>query len=277
MANCRYCGQKAGLLRSEHQECRQRHDRATTMIPGFFGKMLTSQLSTDKFSELLRGTAETSYVQRDELISLSKAAITNTVDSILKDRPVAIAEAQRIIELTDTLEAAFSESFELNDKLVKTSIISELYDGRIPDPVSVVGPMPFELGRGETILWIFNHVSLFRITTDDTLGGIRIDVTEQTKEPYFGPAALESRHAPVNGSSGEAQGDLILTNRNLHFVQSEETRTRIPIARIQVLAAYREGIHVIANPDKKRAPLFVLNDAWFAANVVGRLIAMVHR
>jgi hypothetical protein len=263
-------------LRGQHQECSERHDRAVAMIPGFFGKMLASQLSTEKFSELLRGTAETSFVQRDELISLSKAAIGNTIDSILKERPVTIAEAQRIIELTDTLEAAFSESFELNEKLVKTSIISELYDGRIPDPVSVVGPMPFEFGRGETVLWIFNRVSLVRAATADTPGGIRIDATEQLKEPYFGPAALENQHTSLNGSNAE-QGDLILTNRNLHFVQSEETRTRIPIARIQVLVAYREGIHVIANPARKRAPLYVLDDAWFAANVIGRLVAMVHR
>jgi hypothetical protein len=247
------------------------------MIPGFFDKMLASQLSTEKFSELLRGTAESSFVQRDELISLCKTSIGHTIDSILKERPVKITEAQRIIELTDTLEDAFSETFELNDKLVKTSIISELYDGRIPDPVSVVGPMPFEFGRGETILWIFNQVSAFRVTTDDKPAGIRIDATEQLKEPYFGPAALKDRPAPLAGLSAEAQGDLILTNRNLHFIQSEETRTRIPIARIQVLVAYQEGIHVIANPARKKAPLYVLDDAWFVANVVGRLVAMVRR
>lgn len=277
MAICRYCGRRAGFFRSQHGECAEHHKRAISMIPGFFEKMLASQLSAERFTELLQDTAKASFVKRDELISLCKTSLGNVIDSILKERPATIAEGQRIADLTDTLEAAFSESFGLNEKLVKASIISELYDGRIPDPISVVGPMPFEFGRGETILWIFNHVSAFRVASDKTDGGIQFDATELPKEPYFGPAALGNAHAPLKGANAEGKGDMVLTNRNIHFFLSEEAKSRIPIARIQSLISYKEAIHVVSNPARKKSPMYVLDDAWFAANVIGRLVKMVHR
>lgn len=275
MARCSYCGQPAGFLRRQHPECSQRHQRAISLIPGFFAKVTNSPVSVERFGDLLRRVAEASYLRPDELKSLCIIGLKDSMDSVLRERPPTIAEVQRIAELAGTLEADFSAGFGLDEKLAKMSIVSELYDGRIPDIISVVGPMPIEFGRGEAILWIFNHVTAYRMSIDNEAEGGSIDMAGPIDARYFDLKTLGENHSPAERPSDELKGDLVLTNRTIRFLLNENSQIRIPIARITSLQAHAEGIQVARKP--ARPWTFLLDDPWFAANAIARLIQLVHR
>jgi hypothetical protein len=234
-------------------------------------------MSAKRFGELLQAAAKVSFVRPDELKSLCVSGITNIFDSILKERTLTSGEVWRITELIDELGAGFREGLGLDEKLLKVSIVSGLYDKIIPDPVSVVGPMPIEFGRGEAILWIFNDVTSYRMPVDPDAKSVPIEMHSPVDNRYFSPKLLGETHVPKKKLSDEAKGDLILTNRNIYFLQSESSQTRIAISRIVSMQAYAEGLYVGWKPSEGRSRTFLLNDSWFAANVIARLIQLAHR
>jgi hypothetical protein len=58
---------------------------------------------------------------------------------------------------------------------------------------------------------------------------------------------------------------------------SEKVQMRVPISRIARLQAYAEGIQVTWKAAKERSWVLLLNDPWFAANVIAQLIQLARR
>ncbi|HVX35847.1 MAG TPA: hypothetical protein VHC71_06485, partial [Hyphomicrobium sp.] len=165
----------------------------------------------------------------------------------------------------------------LDQKLIKLSIVNELYDGRIPDRVSIVGPMPVEFGRGESVLWIFNQVLAYRMAPGKKEEGVSIDPASPIESRYVSTRALDKAHIPKKQLREKANGDLVVTNRNIYFLPNPESHIRIPISRIFSLQPYAEGFFVSCRPVKERSRAFLLDDPWFATNVIGRLAQLAHR
>lgn len=275
MATCSYCGQSAGLLRKWHQECHDRHERALQTIPGFFPKILDSAVLPERFADLLRSAADACFVTSDELKTLCQAGISSVVDSILRERPLTVSEAQRIMEFTDALELIMPDGLGLDEKLTKAAIIAELRDDRTPNHVSVVGPMPIEFGRNESVIWIFNQATAYRAPVIEAEHS-SLPVFASADIPYMTPQAVAEIAPPAGRLGREMKGDLVLTNRAIHFLRSENASLRIPIARVVSLQVNREGVHV-ACAVAKQSRLFLVDDPWFAGNVIGQLLGQMRQ
>src|SRR5215208_5689697 len=219
MARCIYCGQPAGLLRRRHPECQARHTRALAMIPELFTKALHSSLPAERFGELLKQAAGASFIKPRDLGPLCVQGISSMIDSVLEDRLLTPAEDERITEIKDALAPALVDVTTLNEKLIKISILRELGAGELPDRVTVAGPMPIELHAHERVIWIFNHVVSFRRRTPvapPRSGGIAFPATET--DMYCGLRAFLNDPIPMDDLLEEAIGDLVVTNRNVHFI-----------------------------------------------------------
>jgi hypothetical protein len=272
-----YCGQPAGFLRKRHPECHNRHQIAISVIPRFFSQVIESPISIERFTELLRAAADTAYIRPSELRSLCVSGLEGVIDTILQQRPLSSAEVDRVTDLADALGGIFPDGLGLDEKLAKVRIISELNDGKIADNVSIAGPVPVEFGRGESILWVFNHVRAFRMAKNDKGGSLKVNPTGSLDGSYVSPQMLEKFHVALENLDEEATGDVVLTNRNIFFLQNESTVTRIPIARILLLRVYAEGFHVACRPAADRSRMFLLDDTWFGANAVTLLVQLAHR
>jgi len=269
MGLCSYCGQPAGFLRSQHPECRARYERAMSMMPSFFAKFLDSQVPAGRFSELLQGAAKAAYVPPEDLAALSVAEIGRIIASLFDEHPPAVGEVQRVAELIEQLGDGVSDNPSLNEQLAKAVVVAGLYEGHLPDAVSVAGPMPIDLGHDESIIWIFNHVLSYRggaAGRDGSNGGGLGNGMDGT---YRSPRMLNGIKAPANAAEEQAEGDLVITSRNIYFLLSHEDGHRIPINRIQFLHAFADGIRV-SNSEKK-SRVFLLDDPCFALNVIGRI------
>src|SRR6185437_16407330 len=160
MSNCTHCGKPAGLFRNHHADCRAQFERATATIPAFFEKLLQSLLPADRFEQLLKEVAATFHIPPDRLRSLSIDGINAMVDSAVSQGLPTFKDEDRILEIATTLGLSAEDIPGLTDRLVKIGILRDLDEGLAPDRVTVVGPMPFELEAGESIIWIFNGVKV---------------------------------------------------------------------------------------------------------------------
>lgn len=281
MAQCRYCGQSAGFNKKMHPECHERHERAIVQIPEFFPKFFLSDLSIDRFGELLRSAAQASFVRPDEFTELAALGLSKVLARVLEERLLTGGDMQKLRDIAQCLAPLLTRDIIPHETFAKIDILQELGDAKVPDLVSVAGPMPIELGRGETVIWIFNYVTCYRdvgaaddVPADSERGPAPLSVAAGA---YYGPSAFDAATLPRARLRQQGSGDLVVTNHNLFFVNSNANARRFPVAKMAALRAYSDGVHIACEPVADRTRVFSLGDSWFAANLLVRLVQMGRR
>ena len=278
MGQCTYCGRPAGFLRKFHDECRDRHKRASLIIPGFFPRFFESDLPVDRFCKLLHAAADASFIKPTTLRNLAAAGMSKIVRRILKYRLPTNADIARIVKIAEGLGDVLSDAPFLQELSAKADILAQLGDGNIPELITVVGPIPIELRRGESIIWIFNHVTSYLNFTpiDIAADSAGFDLA-LNKVVYYGTGKFKGAALPRGKLREEGFGDLVVTNRNLYMLTSATESKRIPLARINSMRAYAEGVFIACDPAAERTRAFALSDSWFAANLLVRMVQLVRR
>lgn len=276
MARCSYCGKPAGLLRRQHAECRARLDSAMDMIPGFFGKVLQSQLTPERFGALLKDVAQGSFISPAAFKSICVAGIGKMVDSALRQGLLTRDEEQRILDIASKLGLEIADIPNSTNKMLQADILRELGRNKIPDRVSVVGPLLFDLQPNETVVWIFNRVISYRQVGVLAAQNTEADSSAQPMNThYYSTDAVRSRPLRMDGLREEGKGDLVVTSHNIVVVLPDRTR-KISLKRIVGLEPYVEGIQIIRDRAGTRPSTFVFNDPWFATNLIVNLIRISH-
>jgi hypothetical protein len=278
MANCVYCGQPAGFLRRRHVECQERHARAIAMIPGLFAKALHSSLPAARFGELLQNAAAASFIKPADLSLLCVEGVGAMIDAVLEQRLLTLAEERRVAEITDALGPVLADKTKLDEKFAKMNILRVLGEGKIPDRVTVVGPMPINLRLDETVIWIFNHAICYqrRASPSPDPGPPGIPFPATDKDLYCGRQASSTNLIPMGDLLEEAVGDLVVTNRNIHFL-FDEGHKRISMAKITALQPYADGMHITCEQSQGRSRTFKVDDPWLASNLIVGLIKLAQR
>jgi hypothetical protein len=275
MAKCIHCGKPTGLFRRYHAECRAKYDLAMTMIPAFFEKALNSSLAADRFDELLRNAAAASYVTPPQLRALAIAGIGAMTESTLDDHLLTSAEEERIIEIADAVGLTLDAIPAADDKLIKASVLRELDAGRIPDRVTVMGALPIEFEPDEAVVWIFNQTKTYRSSRSKK---------DETAEPtptspgahlplYYSPSTLGEDGGNAARLVEESVGDLVVTTNQLFMIWGDRQRS-FPYSKIVGFNARRDGFRITRGAAQDRIVLFAVNDPWFAANLVARLLRL---
>lgn len=271
MPTCVHCGKSAGLFRSYHAECRAQFERATTTIPLFYEKLLHSYLAPDKFDRLLKEVAANFHIGADELRTLSISGVNAMVKAALAQHLMTPAEEERILEVLSTVGLSTSDVADLEDKLVKITVLRDLDDGKIPDLVTVVGPMPVELKPKERIIWIFNQVKRYRrATTGDSEAPAPAPMRHDMPS-YFSPDSLGSVSARKEGFKRSADVDLVITNQHVCVI-SDKRQSLIPLSKIASFDTYSDGFQITRARAEHNPLTFIVDDPWFAANLIMRLL-----
>jgi hypothetical protein len=247
------------------------------MIPDLFTKALHSSLAPERFGELLRQAAGASFIKPRDLASLCVGGMSQMIDSVLEQRLLTQAEDDRVTQIKDALGPGIADVTDLNEKLIKISILRELSAGQVPDRVTVAGEMPIELREHERVIWIFNHVVSFRrrppLSTPEP-GGIAFPATET--DLYCALHAFLNDPIPMGDLVEEATGDLVVTDRNLYFIFGAGQR-RIPMTKITALQPHADGIQVTCEQPQGRSRIFRVDDPWLAANMIVRLVMLAQK
>lgn len=126
MAQCVYCGRPAGFFRKMHKECHLRHQRAITLIPGFFPKFFQSNLPIDRFRQLLQSATEASFIRPDELKNLTTAGLAQVINTVLERHLLANDDTTRVLAIADALAPILSDDVRPYELLAKIDILRGL-------------------------------------------------------------------------------------------------------------------------------------------------------
>ncbi len=275
MPKCIHCGRPAGLFRRYHAECRAKYDLAMTMIPAFFEKALNSSLAADRFDELLRNAAAASYIAPSQLRSLAVSGIGAMTEATLADHLLTDAEEERIIEIADAVGLTLDAIPTADDRLIKANVLRELDAGGIPDRVTVVGALPIELAPDEAVVWIFNQTKTYRSSRPKKDEPVELPATSPIAHLplYYSAATLGEDGGHAAGLVEELVGDLVVTTHQLFMIWGERQRS-FPYSKIAGFHARRDGFLITRGAAQDRVVLFAVDDPWFAANLVARLLRL---
>jgi len=265
MGRCRFCGRATSLESDQHQECRERHERAIALIPGFFEQILEYPIEVPRFRELLQEAAKASFVGPEILRSLAVEGMSRLMVSVLARRLPSAGEVQRIRDVVQALTPELGDTSGFEESMAKIEILRELYDGRIEEWVEVQSELPMELRRGETVIWIFNQVkSIQAQSTEFNPPAIALPANDVS---YVGLNEFSRELADTEQPAGDSVGDVALTNLSLYFISLSGKITKVPIGRMSSIIPYVTGI-TIAYGGKARSCSFGLSDPWFMANAI---------
>jgi hypothetical protein len=272
MGDCAYCGEPAGMLRSQHAECRERHDIAAAKIPQFFGQWFDSPLGPDRFRELASEVARTHFVDETKFRELAKSGFAKLIEKALADHLLSEEEEKKIAVLLRTFEMTLEDLPPMtSQKLIKCGILRDLETGIVPNRVNINGNIPINLGRDEKIIWIFKDTTYFTTRTRTRYEGGSQGVSIRImKGVYYRVGAHKGQSVRTEYLSEEGNGILALTNKAIYFYTSPKL-LKIPAKKIIGVEAYDDGITITRESTNPKPQIFKIDDPWFAANVITRL------
>jgi hypothetical protein len=271
MSTCTYCGQPAGFLRKFHEECREKHHRATISIPEFFLKSLESPMPAVRFHDLTTQLAKSNYISDSELKQLVISGLNALIETVLADRILTKIDHDRITEIGSSFGLNGLELGAAGIRLAKVAILRDLEQGRLPDYAKLMGVMPIKLGAGERLIWVFSNVIYYteRGRTGDVAAFQGISI-RMMKGVYYRFGTVEGERIPTLQLSEQGTGDFVIGSRNVYFM-SAATNAKLPARKIVSIRPFADGIQIMRDTANSKPEIFELDDPWFAVNAIARL------
>jgi hypothetical protein len=276
MGKCRYCGQDAGFLRSAHRECKERARQAYVQIRGISATVASRGGDLEATRKQIEACRTSGLLSFEETAAALSEGVLDAIEAILADR---LLEENEEKNLTSFLASFGLESQlerpELRERLTKAAVLREVLTGKVPRRVIIDGSMPFNLKKGEELVWLFRDVALIepkkRTHFEGGHGGFSVRIMPGV---YYRTGRFRGRPVSVVANEVVDKGLMGVTTENLYYLGSRTAR-RTPYEKIIALTPYSDGISVFEerSPDKPRT--YVTGDGWFAYNLVANL-ARIH-
>jgi hypothetical protein len=284
VGNCAFCGQPAGFLRSEHPECRKRDDERRAEQA-----RLLADLERDATEVALHGEAALAAAvpQLTQRASAPDLAGANTRGAIVKAWGSAInrlLDGEGVTKESETALARYAAAFALTDaekregdaldRMVKALILHDAASGELASRVTIDGPVPFLLKKGEFLLWLFRNVRFLQVREFTRFEGRSAGVSVRVvKGVYFRTGAF--RGAPVKHEQTVTMdtGLLGLTPQAIYFAGPKKS-LRLPYSKLVSIEPYSDGVGLQKDGASAKAMTFTPLDGWFAYNLIKNLSAL---
>jgi hypothetical protein len=268
MGLCIYCGKPAGFLRTRHRECTDAHFREQASIVQMSEEALVKTTDLATLDESIKAALPVGHLKPNEIPPLLITAWDNAVKHYLEHGP-----------LTEDAEAhlhAFTERFGLQPILdrdalymvvVKSAVLRELTEGKVPNRCNLTGPVPFNFAKDEKLIWVFNGVNYYKEKTRRQYAGhssgasIRI-----AKGVYYRTSAFRGAPIDVNYVSLEDRGALAVTNKEIYFAGPHKS-FRQPFKKIVTIVPYNDGVGFTRDTASARPETLQTSDGWFTYNL----------
>jgi len=276
MSSCKYCGQNAGLFKSVHKECVTAYETGKVSIVDMIGLAICEGADFKTLEAEVSKVAAKSYIKPDELSELYCLGFDKSIESFLEDGVVTVEEEQKI----ENFKNHFTFPDDVLDKrgslqrLVKSLILRDIFENKMPSRLNISGDLPFLLQKDENVIWLFQGVECYEQRTKTTYEGrsqgvsVRIAKGLYYRTGSFKGNPVMSEHAVLLGT-----GIIALTNKNLYFGSDSKT-FKTPYNKLISITPYSDGIGMQKDGVSAKPQIFKPLDGWFAYNLISNLSSL---
>ena len=157
------------------------------------------------------------------------------------------------------------------NSMIKLITIRETAEGIIPDRMSNVPNIPFNLMKSEQLVWAINNVDYYEVKTrrkrQGTSHGLSIRVA---KGVYYRPSTFQSETVEWEETIHADTGTLGVTSKHIYF-HGPRKRFRVRYDKIVSFEPYKDGIEIMRDAQTAKPQAFRTGDGWFIYNLVSNL------
>lgn len=269
MGLCRFCSKPAGFLKKEHRECREKYNFGTFTIRSMIASSLFGKVDKDEIFQIARE----SYIGEEELKSLILNGLDEAIDKALEDNILTEEEEEKLKVIFlefgfNTDELSSSKTYE---KLIKSLVLRDVLEGKIPNRVKIEGVLPFNFLKSETPIWIFNDVKYYQLKTyRHYVGGSDGVSIRVMKGVYYRVGGFRGYPIEETKLTKVDEGILCITDKHIYFGGRVKS-FRISYDKIVSFTPYSDGIGIQRDSANAEPEYFITNDGWFTYNLVVNL------
>ncbi|TAK99421.1 MAG: hypothetical protein EPO08_16480 [Rhodospirillaceae bacterium] len=274
MANCKFCGQAAGMFRSEHDECRSLHLNAASKISQTVVWAFNApDISTEELRRQVGSVAEAGFLDvpqcRDAIVKGWSEAVNTALgeDGLLSDE-----KSTRLMALKDSLALSDDELDRHGaiGRIQKALVLEGVINGNIPD-FTRTHHLPVNLQKGETIVWAYERSEYFEDQIKREYVGRSKGVSFQImKGVRYRMGAYKGHMVDKTQRVHVDTGVTVITDRNIYFAGPSKS-VRVPYAKIVSFITFDDGIGIIRDAQTAKPQMFVTGDGEFTCNLVTNL------
>lgn len=235
----------------------------------YFTGGLTLPVAHQRCEKVLRKFPMAQEGIEDAYLYVLNKAATN----FMHDDSISDADQQKIDDYVSYLQLPINnlpvkyQNSEIN-KLGQITILKKLQNGVVPQGGLSA---PIILGKGESVLWTYNGVTMYQEKTVKEYAGRRSGWSFRVmKGVTYHMGGTKIRPVEHSYMDDKGTGTLYVTNKNLIF-QCSTSAQKVPYAKMIGVTPYSDGIEVHRDGANVKRLTFQGFDSWFLMNVIGIL------
>ena len=273
MAKCDLCGEDAGLLHKRHKSCEEKHQAGRAETLALVAKSALVPTDLASLRSQLSEIARRSFIKPEDEKPLLIKGWQSAVETALQDNVLTADEEHSLKAFADGLSLTQQDLDQAGTytRLVKAAVIRDLLEGKLPQRLSLPGELPFNLQKGEHVVWLFPATTYYeqRIRTHYE-GGYQGVSMRVAKGLYYRVGGFKGRPVSTEQVVNMGQGLLGVTDKHLYFA-SPAKAFRVKYDKIVSFTPYSDGIGIQRDAQTAKPQIFVTGDGWFIYNLVSNL------
>lgn len=273
MSKCDLCGQDAGLLRKRHKECEALQEAGKSETIALFTRVATASSDPQTLLAQLADIRRRSFLSEAGQYPLLIAGWEQAVESVLEDGILTTEEERDLLVLANTLslEKDDLDKTEAWDRVVKAAVLRDILDGKLPRRITLMNELPFNLQKGEAIVWVFNDVAYYEERTFARYEGGSHGVSVRVaKGLYYRVGSFRGHSVKTAQMVNLGTGILGVSDRHLYFAGPSKS-FRVKYDKIVAFTPYSDGIGIQRDGQTAKPQVFVTGDGWFTYNLITNL------
>lgn len=273
MAKCDLCGQDAGFLRKRHKECEARLQAGRSDIVALVGQSVLTAPDIPALRTRMADIGQRSFLTPEDQTQLVIEGWQRAVERALDDDVLSREEEQSLMEFADSLSLTRDDLDQAGayTRVVKAAVIRDILEGTLPQRMSVVGDLPFNFQKGESVVWIFPETTYYeqRVRTQYK-GGYQGVSVRVAKGLYYRTGGFRGQPVKTAEMVNMGTGLLGVTDRHIYFAGPTKA-FRVKYDKIVSFTPYSDGIGIQRDAQTAKPQVFVTGDGWFTYNLISNL------
>ena len=271
MSLCKYCNNPAGIFRKLHKECEVAHYSARDSIVAATVACIRTSSSYKDYDEKMIRISSEGFIDEATRRSLIVSGWEQAVESYFEDGLLDQDEEKSLAEFKASSGFA-QDVLDANGaltRIVRGSLLRELTEGdEIPKKMEISGTVPFNLQKGEELIWLFNEVKYLEERTQRSYAGGSQGVSIRVaKGVYYRTSAFKGNPVDTIVTLPVDVGMLGVTQKHLYFAGSYKA-FRVNYNKIVAYNPFADGMGIIRDASNAKPQLFVTGNGWFIYNLV---------
>ena len=273
MGTCSYCGQKAGFLRSSHPECLEKFKKGCEQVLSLASSAAKGERDPFLTKEEMQQVASCSFISPGTLKQTQVQAWEQTLHAFLANSLLTKEEETNLMKYASALELSHDDLNKNGALLLATqsAIIRDMTEGKLPARVTIDGAMPFNLQKGETIVWYEKGCRYMEEKTFRSyVGGYQGVSVRLARGLYYRTGGFKGHPIETDKMVQLDAGVLAITDKHLYFAGTRKS-FRVPYPKIVSFVPYSDGFGIFKEAANSKQQVFVTGNGWFFINLVENL------